>query len=78
MIERENVENVVRFFDTHPINEQQILHDLKRDGIALEGLSENVLQSFDQDQFGGLSATDVLAQKAGIDAATHVLGMCSV
>jgi sarcosine/dimethylglycine N-methyltransferase len=77
MSRRENVESVVQFFDTHPINEQQILHDLKRDGIELDGLSEDILQNYDQDHFGGLEAVDLLARKAGIDASTHVLDVCS-
>ena len=62
-------DRAVRFYDSHPINEQQILHDLERDGVALEGLTEDVLQNYDQDHFGGLEAVDVLAAKAGIDAA---------
>jgi sarcosine/dimethylglycine N-methyltransferase len=71
------VERVVRFYETHPINEQQILHDLARDGVALEGLSEAVLQNYDQDHFGGLEAVDILARKAGIGADTHALDVCS-
>jgi sarcosine/dimethylglycine N-methyltransferase len=68
---------VIRFYETHPINEQQILHDLARGGIGLEGLTEEVLQKYDQDHFGGLEAVDVLATKAGIDKASHVLDVCS-
>jgi sarcosine/dimethylglycine N-methyltransferase len=68
---------VIRFYETHPINEQQILHDLARDGIALEGLTEDVLQRYDQDHFGGLEAVDILAEKAGIDEASSVLDVCS-
>jgi sarcosine/dimethylglycine N-methyltransferase len=70
-------ERAARFYETHPINEQQILHDLARDGIALEGLTEDVLQKYDQDHFGGLEAVDILAQKAGIDEASYVLDVCS-
>jgi sarcosine/dimethylglycine N-methyltransferase len=68
---------VIRFYETHPINEQQILHDLARDGVALEGLTENTLKNYDQDHFGGLEAVDILAEKAGIDRASHVLDVCS-
>jgi len=68
---------VVRFYDTHPINEQQILHDLARDGVALEGLTEAVLQRYDQDHFGALEAVDLLADRAGIGAGMHVLDVCS-
>jgi sarcosine/dimethylglycine N-methyltransferase len=69
--------SVIRFYETHPINEQQILHDLARDGVALDGLTEAVLQRYDQDHFGGLEAVDVLARKAGIGRDTHVLDVCS-
>lgn len=67
----------VRFYDTHPINERQILHDLERDGVALEGLTEATLENYDQDHFGGLEATGILAEKAGIGRASRVLDVCS-
>jgi ubiquinone/menaquinone biosynthesis C-methylase UbiE len=70
-------ELAVRFYESHPINETQILHDLARDGIALEGLTEATLQNYDQDHFGGLAAVDILAAKAGIDRSSHVLDVCS-
>ena len=71
------IDSVVHFYETHPINEQQILHDLARDGVALDGLTEAVLQDYDQDHFGGLAAVDVLAEKAGIGPDSHVLDVCS-
>ena len=74
---RSGVDRVVHFYDTHPISEQQILHDLARDGVALKGLTEAVLQRYDQDHFGGLEAVDRLADKAGIGAGMHVLDVCS-
>jgi sarcosine/dimethylglycine N-methyltransferase len=75
MVDQED--RAVRFYETHPISEQQILHDLARDGIALEGLTEHVLQNYDQDHFGGLEAVNLLVEKAGIDEASHVLDVCS-
>jgi ubiquinone/menaquinone biosynthesis C-methylase UbiE len=69
--------SVIRFYDTHPINEQQILHDLARDGVELTTLTEEILKHHDQDHFGGLEAVDILAEKAGIDTSTHVLDVCS-
>ena len=77
MVKRGEIDRVIRFYETHPINEQQILHDLARDGVALDGLTEAVLQRYDQDHFGGLEAVDVLAGKAGIGRDTHVLDVCS-
>jgi len=77
MVGREGIGAVVRFYETHPINEAQILHDLARDGVALEELTEAVLQRYDQDHFGGLEAVDLLADRAGIGAGMHVLDVCS-
>ena len=77
LTERTDLGSVIRFYETHPINEQQILHDLARDGVALDGLTEAVLQNYDQDHFGGLEAVDALAAKAGIGPDTHVLDVCS-
>ncbi len=68
---------VIDFYDTHPINEQQILEKLAADGIGLDGLSEDVLQDYDQDHYGGVAATDVLARAAEISADDHVLDVCS-
>jgi ubiquinone/menaquinone biosynthesis C-methylase UbiE len=69
--------NVVRFYDTHPINEEQILGTLESRGIALTGLSEETLKDHDQDHFGGIEANDILAAKAGIAAQHRVLDVCS-
>ena len=77
MSQQEELRSVIRFYETHPINEQQILHDIERDGIALDGLTEEILKDYDQDHFGGLEAVDVLAEKAGIDASSRVLDVCS-
>lgn len=68
---------VVTYYDTHPINEYQILDKLTRDGVALDGLTEAALQNYDQDHYGGLLITEQLANDAGIDADHHVLDVCS-
>ena len=70
-------ETVVAFYDAHPINEEQILAALEGRGVALDGLSEDVLQEHDQDHFGGVEANDILAAKAGIERSHHVLDVCS-
>jgi sarcosine/dimethylglycine N-methyltransferase len=72
-----DIDAVIRFYETHPINEYEILEKLRAGGIALEGLCEDVLQHYDQDHFGGLEAVDVLAEKAGITSASRVLDVCS-
>ncbi|MCC7546387.1 MAG: methyltransferase domain-containing protein [Burkholderiales bacterium] len=71
------IARVTAFYDAHPINEEQILHTLRARGIALEGLSEETLQEFDQDHFGGTAANEVLARAAGMRARLRVLDVCS-
>jgi sarcosine/dimethylglycine N-methyltransferase len=77
MSQQRQLRSVIRFYETHPINEQQILHDLARDGVELATVTEEVLKDYDQDHFGGLDAVDILAQKAGISRESHVLDVCS-
>jgi len=74
---REHLSSVVTYYDTHPINEEQILHALTANGVDLDNLTEEVLKEHDQDHFGGLQATDVLTVKSGIQKDHHVLDVCS-
>ena len=69
--------SVIAYYDTHPINEQQILHALAARGIALDGLTEEILKDHDQDHFGGIEANDLLIAKAGIVREHVVLDVCS-
>ena len=68
---------VSQFYDTHPINEQQIIDKLTQDGADLSQLSEDILQDYDQDHYGGPEANDVLARLAGVDDNAYVLDVCS-
>src|SRR5918994_1118483 len=77
MSQQEQLRSVIHFYETHPINEQQIFHDLARDGIGVTTLTEEILKDYDQDHFGGLEAVDLLAEKAGISDASRVLDVCS-
>lgn len=70
------MQQVVEFYDSHPISEQQILEKLNQDGIPAAGLSQEVLQDYDQDHFGGVEANDALAKACGIDASSLVLDVC--
>jgi sarcosine/dimethylglycine N-methyltransferase len=72
-----DLDRVVSFYDTHPIHEAQILENIRARGVPLEELSEDVLMEHDQDHFGGLEATDILAEAAGIGSASRVLDVCS-
>lgn len=58
---------LIDYYDTHPINEQEILAKLSARGDDLERLSQVQLKDFDQDHYGGTDAVDVLADAAGID-----------
>lgn len=73
----ENLDAVVRFYDNHPINEQQIMGALAARGIAPDSISEDQLQEFDQDHYGGVPALARLATEAGIGRQHHVLDICS-
>lgn len=70
-------DGVVRFYDTHPINEDEILAKLAARGTNLATLTEDELKDFDQDHYGGVQVVDALAQKAGIRREHHVLDVCS-
>jgi ubiquinone/menaquinone biosynthesis C-methylase UbiE len=77
MSQQEQLRSVVRFYETHPISEFEILEKLRAAGVDQGALTEEVLKDYDQDHFGGLEAVDVLAEKAGITSATRVLDVCS-
>lgn len=67
---------VVAFYDTHPINEQQILEKLERDGVDPAGLTQDILQKYDQDHYDGVAANGALATLARIGKDCHVLDVC--
>ena len=67
---------VTEFYDTHPINEQQIIEKLQDDGVDLTNFTEDILQNYDQDHYGGVEANDALAVLASIDDGCHVLDVC--
>ena len=67
---------VLEYYDTHPINEQQIVEKLRRDGFDPAEVTEDILQIYDQDHYGGVEANDKLASLAGIDDDCHVLDVC--
>jgi ubiquinone/menaquinone biosynthesis C-methylase UbiE len=68
---------VTQFYDSHPINEDQILHALRQSGIDLANLTQDDLSPLDQDHYGGIEANSVLASKADITQSDHVLDVCS-
>ena len=68
---------VTHFYDSHPINEDQILLALRQKGIDLANLNQDGLTPLDQDHYGGVAANTSLAGKAGIKESDRVLDVCS-
>jgi SAM-dependent methyltransferase len=69
--------DVVAFYDTHPINEEQVLGALRARGLDPERLTQAELSAHDQDHFGGLEANDALIRLGGVGAEHEVLDVCS-
>ncbi len=67
---------VSAWYDTHPINEHEILSKAAAKGLDVDKLTENELKEFDQDHYGGSQATDLLASLAEIRREHSVLDVC--
>ncbi len=76
MTDTEHLNIVTEFYDSHPINEQQILDKLRHDGFDPNTVTEDILQNYDQDHYGGTLANDALARLGEIDNTCHVLDIC--
>ena len=68
---------VIRFYDSHPINEHEILAKAAAQGASLDALTQTDLKDFDQDHYGGTEVLDALADAAEIVSEHHVLDVCS-
>lgn len=69
--------DVIGFYDTHPINEDEIRAKLRARGMAPEAVTEQEMSEFDQDHYGGVEAVEALADAAGVLPGRHVLDVCS-
>jgi ubiquinone/menaquinone biosynthesis C-methylase UbiE len=69
--------SVLQFYESHPINEEQIVAALKARGLDLAAVTEEHLKEHDQDHYGGTDAVDRLMAAAGIRAGQQVLDVCS-
>jgi len=67
---------VTHYYDTHPINEHEILSKMAAKGIDLATFTQNELKDFDQDHYGGYDATDRLASEGDIRRGHTVLDVC--
>lgn len=68
---------VISFYDEHPINEGEILAKLEQAGKDLAHLKPEDLQAYDQDHYGGTAATDILAHRLALKPEMRVLDICS-
>jgi ubiquinone/menaquinone biosynthesis C-methylase UbiE len=75
---REPPPPVVDFYDRHPINETQVLESARARGPRGGGpLRPEDLWTWDQDHYGGLSAVEALARRAGLVPGMAVLDVCA-
>jgi sarcosine/dimethylglycine N-methyltransferase len=68
---------VISHYDTHPINEDEILAKLAARGADLDALTVDELKELDQDHYGGSQAVDILCERAGIRREHRILDVCS-
>ena len=76
MADDQNTGRVSNFYDSHPINEGQIIDKLTANSVDLDSLTQTILQDYDQDHYGGTQANDALAELAGVDRGKNVLDIC--
>jgi cyclopropane fatty-acyl-phospholipid synthase-like methyltransferase len=67
----------VYFYDRHPISSDIILAKLQASRGHLDSLRPDELFPYDQDHYGGLAATDELAQGARITNGSRVADFCA-
>jgi hypothetical protein len=67
----------IYFYNQHPISCEIILSKLRASRGHLDGLRPEELSIHDQDHYGGLAATDALAQSALISKGTRVADFCA-
>lgn len=68
---------IIDYYDEHPINETQIRAALAREGKTADRLAPEDLYGHDQDHYGGIDATRLLAEACGVKAGNRVLDVCS-
>jgi cyclopropane fatty-acyl-phospholipid synthase-like methyltransferase len=68
---------VVAFYNRHPISREQILASLAATRGHLEHLAPEDLFPYDQDHYGGLDAVDALADCAAIGPGKQVADFCA-
>ena len=67
----------IYFYDRHPISYEIIFAKLRASRGHLDGLRPEELLAHDQDHYGGVAATDELAQAAQIGNGSRVADFCA-
>ena len=68
---------IIYFYDRHPISYEIIVAKLRASRGHLDGLRPEELSAQDQDHYGGVAATDELAQAAQIGNGSRVADFCA-
>lgn len=71
------IRSAIDFYDRHPISAEIILAKLNAARKHLNNVTPEELYPHDQDHYGGLSANDALAERAGIGKASRVADFCA-
>jgi sarcosine/dimethylglycine N-methyltransferase len=69
-------DDVLRFYDDHPISEGRVLAALARTRRGSPPDPDDLF-AHDQDHYGGLAAVEALARRAGIGPGSRVLDVCA-
>lgn len=67
----------IYFYDRHPMSGEIIKAKLRATRGHLDGVKPEELWPHDQDHYGGIAATDTLAQAASIGPGTRVADFCA-
>lgn len=67
----------IYFYDRHPMSGEIIKAKLRATRGHLDGVKPEELWPHDQDHYGGIAATDALAQAASIGPGTRVADFCA-
>jgi sarcosine/dimethylglycine N-methyltransferase len=73
----DEIRSAVDFYARHPISSEIILAKLRTSRGNLDNLRPEDLFQHDQDHYGGLTANDALAERAGIAEGVSVADFCA-
>jgi sarcosine/dimethylglycine N-methyltransferase len=71
------IRSAIDFYERHPISSEIILAKLNASRGHLNDIAPDELFPYDQDHYGGLDATDALAERARLGKGTLVVDFCA-